>query len=483
MTTTYDPITVTDAPKLGMFESVPSAAPGRVLVVDRPGHDLRVLDRPQERLTAGEARWGRIRTLFTVDITEHYLEFEDTLPCKGDAGGFRASVSFTCQVKNAEEVVRRGVRDAARVVVPLLTETLRRSCREFPAELSDAAEAAALEALRREEVEGHDPAFRLSRIHVVLRLDAAAEVYVRERKESDRDVVRQQDAARLEREKLELEARVAELRAKFEDERLTRQQSQQALEGQLENQRQEVELARAAARARAEQEAKLALERQQLLFEKERQQMQAELDEQRLTLARKQAELEAERDMVVLTGQLARQELQVKQLTSLLKQGDFARLGLQLAENPQSIEGINAYLARERNFDIDRQLEALKVMVESDGLEGWEITEQARAILHRLTDTWSRHGQLASAPSAMEVLPASATDVSAHSADQTPTGSISEPAGASPTEPSAAGPSARTVMDLDRGVTYSQRTGENDDVEVYAVDREPVDEAPRPHVP
>jgi len=172
---TYNPYAVIERPRLGVFDGLPSAPPGTVLVVDREGHPVRALLAHSDRLTAGEARWGRIRTLYRVDVAEHPLEFADTFPCGDDIGGFRATIKFTCRVVDAEAVVQRGIRDVARTLVPLLTETLRRTCETFAAEDHDDAERAALAAVRAREADGgHDPAFEITQISVVLTLDEAA---------------------------------------------------------------------------------------------------------------------------------------------------------------------------------------------------------------------------------------------------------------------------------------------------------------------
>jgi hypothetical protein len=68
---------------------------------------------------------------------------------------------------------------------------------------------------------------------------------------------------------------------------------------------------------------------------------------------------------------------------------------MQLTQDPAAIGSINAQLATQKRVDTDRQLHALKIMLENDGLEGYQITEQAKAVLRQLVDTWSgRAGQL-----------------------------------------------------------------------------------------
>jgi hypothetical protein len=400
---TYDPLKIIERPKMGMFTGLPSAAPGTVLVVDREGHPVQVLAGPGDRLTAGEVRWGQIRTLYEVDVTEHPLEFNDAFPCMDDIGGFRATVKLTCGVANPAAVVIRGIRDAARVLLPPVTETLRRVCGGFAAEDYQQAERAGLAAIRSLETgPGHDSAFRISQIHLVLVLDDAAAAYVRERKEATRNLVRQEDAALLNKEKARLEVELARTRdqleaeraraaSEFQQERLLMQRTHERLEGQLADQRQELELARVAARARAEQKGATEIELQRLEFEVIRQQKQAELDARKLELDLERARLQAEYDKRILEAKLERDRIQVTQLTELLNQGQFSALAMQLAQDPSAIGPVIDHLANQRATDINRQLQALRLLVENDGLEGWQITEQAKIVLHQLIATWTEH--------------------------------------------------------------------------------------------
>jgi hypothetical protein len=409
---TYDPVNVIERPKTRMFGGLPSAAPGTVLVVDREGHPVRVLATSQDRLTAGEVRWGQIRTLYEVDITEHPLEFRATFPCSDDIGGFRALVQLSCAVIDAADVVMRGIRDVARVLFPPVTETLRRVCSQFPAENYQEAEAAGLNAIRRLETgPGHDPAFRISRIHLVLDLDDAAASYVRGRKETTRNLTRQEDAARLEREKSRLEAELTHATGQFDQQRLVMQRDRERLEAELADQRQQLELERAAARARSEQQTAGDLELERLRFERQRQAMQAELDRQKLELELGRAELQAQYDMKVLDARLVRDQKHVAQLTELLSRGQYAALAMQLAQDPDAIGPVSAYLADQRAADTNRQLQALKLLVENDGLEGWQITDQAKAVLRQLIATWSAgSGQIGSPESTPEIEAGSAAD-------------------------------------------------------------------------
>jgi hypothetical protein len=398
---TYNPYEIIDRPRLGVFDGLPSAPPGAVLVVDREGQPLRALLSHSDRLTAGEARWGRIRTLYRVDVAEHQLEFEDTFPCKDDIGGFRASVKFTCRVIAAEEVVRRGIRDVTRTLVPVLIETLRRTCEDFAAENYDEAERAAHAAVRaRESEDRHDPAFEISQISIVLTLDEAAAKFVRERKETIRNIVREQDASRLAKEKAQLEvdllktreqleAEREKLAAGFENERLKLQQVREQYDHELAAQRQELELARASARARTEQQTSSELEMDRLESQMLLQKKQAELDNAKLELDIQRAKLEAEFEIRRLEATLEREKLQIAQYVDMLSQGEVAGLAMRLVQDPAAIGPISNYLADVRVADTNQRLQALRMLLDNDGLEGWQITEQAKVILTQLLDIWS----------------------------------------------------------------------------------------------
>lgn len=402
---TYNPLNVIERPKTGMFSGLPSAAPGTVLVVDREGHRLRVLAGPGDRLTAGEVRWGQIRTLYEVDVAEHPMEFRDAFPCQDDIGGFRAVVKLTCAVSDPVAVVTRGIRDVAAVLIPKVTETLRRVCGDYPAEEFQQAEAAGLAAIRSlEHGARHDFAFQISHIHLVLSLDDAAATYVHERKEATRNLTRQEDAARLGREKARLEAELARSTETFEQDRLVMQRDREQLEAQLADQRQQLELAREAQRARSEQQTAGELELARLDFERQRQEIQADLDKQKLQLELDRAELQARYDLQLLQARLDRDKIQVTQLTDLLSHGQYAALAMQLAQDPAAIGPVSAYLAEQRAADANRQMQALKLLLENDGLEGYQITEQAKTVLRQLIDTWSASSsQLTAAASTPEI--------------------------------------------------------------------------------
>jgi hypothetical protein len=436
---TYDPYAEISRPDTGFFVGLPSAPPGTVLVVDREGHPLRTLLSHSDRLTAGESRFGRIRTLYKVDVREQALEFKQTFPCADDIGGFHAEVQLICRVEKPDHVVRRGIHDVATVLVPLVEETLGHACRNHAAEEHLAAEEDALRAVRMlENAQRHDGAFRITQITLKLRPDEAAAEFIRRIKQHKRTSATQEGEARLEAERAsqqaskertqaahealldqereQHEAERAVMVAAFELQRAEEQAAlnleRERLEAERETQGTAIALNRAAqeaelAQARALHDAKLALqmdqleaerarqaagfEQERLLIQQNRDRIEAELRRQQLDLELKQLELEQERARLQLEGTLRLKDLEFKHIVSALHQGDYGVLALQLQQNPDSIEQIVAMLAQDRQVETVQRMQALKVLTESGAVEGWEVSNQAKAMLTQLIEIWGRN--------------------------------------------------------------------------------------------
>lgn len=357
---TYDPYEELQRPITGFFSGLPTAAPGTVLVVDREGHPLRTLQAHSDRLTPGEVRFGRIRTLYRVNVREHSLEFSQTFPCRDDVGGFQANVRLICRVEEPESVVRRGIHDVSAVLVPAISETLKRVCRRHEAEQHAEAEEAALAAVREvETTTRHDRAFRITQVSLDLQLDRAAAEFVRQLKADWRTSTTQASQARLATERAEQEARLAR-----ERDRLEAQREQQAA----------------------------AFEEERLAIKRARQKIEAELEAERLELALKRDELEAQRKHLQLEAQLSAEKLQLDYYLAALNQGQYGAFALRLLKDPSSVEQVAVLLTRQRDAETSQRLEALRLLLNSDAVEGWEISDKAKVVLGQLLDSLSRNG-------------------------------------------------------------------------------------------
>jgi len=93
--------------------------------------------------TTGELVWSGFRSVYEVDLSLRRLTLDITLPSVGDAFVFRAEVDLQWRVEKPELVVRRGITDIRKVVVPLLLDRLRRETRFRRTDEVEAAEIAA----------------------------------------------------------------------------------------------------------------------------------------------------------------------------------------------------------------------------------------------------------------------------------------------------------------------------------------------------
>ncbi|GAB3148766.1 hypothetical protein GCM10027258_44310 [Amycolatopsis stemonae] len=87
--------------------------------------------------------WGGFRSLYEVDMSLRRLTLGITLPSAGDTFVFRATVDVQWRVADPALVVREGVTDVRRVLVPLLLERLRQETRSLRVGDVEAAEKAA----------------------------------------------------------------------------------------------------------------------------------------------------------------------------------------------------------------------------------------------------------------------------------------------------------------------------------------------------
>ncbi|AHI01026.1 hypothetical protein [Kutzneria albida] len=97
--------------------------------------------------TTRELLRHRFRTLYEVDLAKHVTQIEAELPSKGDMFAFRATIDLIWCVREACKVVRDGITDIREAVTPLLLARLRGVTRNYGIGESEAAEAAANEAL------------------------------------------------------------------------------------------------------------------------------------------------------------------------------------------------------------------------------------------------------------------------------------------------------------------------------------------------
>jgi len=375
--TTYDPYKPFSRPATGIFRGVPSGPPGTVLVVDRARQELRTLKEPNDSITPGEARFGGIRTLYLVDVTDHELEFQETLPCS-EGGSFLARIQLTCHVDDAEVVVMRGIHDAAQALVPAVTDTLKRVCRRHQAEYAGAAEEAAIAEIYGVEADGrHHEAFLITRASVTLYLDPAAAAFVQRLQEDRRVSARQQSEAKLAAEQTALHADHDQLRDRLEEQRrkLNAQHEQARMEDEAKLER---ERARLADEAR-EQSARLEWKR--LADELELRQERQRLETQKLDLERERLELEHRREQMELEHRLAMDQKKFEFYLKALEEHDHGALVMRLVQDANAVEQVAALIAGQQAAKLALHIDGLTALLGSKAAEGWEFADQIKPVV------------------------------------------------------------------------------------------------------
>jgi hypothetical protein len=83
-----------------------------------------------------------------------------------------------------------------------------------------------------------------------------------------------------------------------------------------------------------------------------------------------------------------------------LQKGDWAAMGLQLAHDPNAIDGVVGVILQQRKAVADLQLDALKAYLDHGAMAGYQLEPAARQLLHRLAQTWEAAAEGLPAPEA-----------------------------------------------------------------------------------
>jgi len=123
--------------------------------------------------TVRKMLWGGFRSQYEVDMSLRRLTLGITLPSAGDAFVFRAAVDVQWRVLDPELVVRNGITDVRRVLVPPLLEGLRQETRSLQFGDVESAEKAAVERFGPTWLEADHGLW--TKVLVRLRMDKQAE--------------------------------------------------------------------------------------------------------------------------------------------------------------------------------------------------------------------------------------------------------------------------------------------------------------------
>ena len=99
---------------------------------------------------------------------------------------------------------------------------------------------------------------------------------------------------------------------------------------------------------------------------------------------RKEAELQKQRDEL----EIERIRMKMDFYTPLIEGGYWQLLALQLTKHPEDVATVAQMLSQQRQAEMDHQLKALKIMLEEDALEGFQIEEVGKRVLQRLVESF-----------------------------------------------------------------------------------------------
>ncbi|HID29832.1 MAG TPA: hypothetical protein EYP19_07480 [Desulfobacterales bacterium] len=108
---------------------------------------------------------------------------------------------------------------------------------------------------------------------------------------------------------------------------------------------------------------------------------QIERDKER---ERREAELGKLRDEL----EMERMKMKMDFYSPLIREGHWQLLALQLTNHPEDVVAVAQMLSQQRQAEMDHQLKALKIMLEEDALEGFQIEEAGKRVLQRFVESF-----------------------------------------------------------------------------------------------
>lgn len=156
MSTTYDPILeIRELRRMRVFSPLSSPGMGTALVLEPDTGKPLIIESGEP---VPEARLGRYRRSFLIDLRPYSLSMDMQLPSADPAFLFQGVVNFSCQVGDPADVARHSIRDMTAAVRPPLGKIMRRVASKYDISKFNEAEAALNDAL--EEFSG-DSTIRL----------------------------------------------------------------------------------------------------------------------------------------------------------------------------------------------------------------------------------------------------------------------------------------------------------------------------------
>lgn len=102
--------------------------------------------------------------------------------------------------------------------------------------------------------------------------------------------------------------------------------------------------------------------------------------------------LEREKEEAALHEQRQAQELErirarMDFYGPFIEQGQWQMLALHLSNHPEDVQGVLQHLRQQHQTERDHQLQALKIMLDEDAIEGFQIEEASKRVLMRFVES------------------------------------------------------------------------------------------------
>ena len=89
-----------------------------------------------------------------------------------------------------------------------------------------------------------------------------------------------------------------------------------------------------------------------------------------------------------ISQEMDRTQMRMNFYSPMIKEGQWQLLALQLANHPDDVTSVAQMIHQQRQVELENRLKALKIMLEEDALEGFQMEAASRHILERFVESF-----------------------------------------------------------------------------------------------
>jgi hypothetical protein len=178
MQETFNPIlSQEDVRGWSLTRDIPAPAPNTVLVLSRSGYELLVISHTEKPISFSRFKFGGYNSLYKIDVGQHVLKIDCSLPSKTAGFDFPTTVEITCSVFEPQTIVRAGTQDVASVLKARLINEMKQISRDYDLQENAMAEKDINRSVRRRVVDERcfdDLGLRIPQLVASLQIDSSA---------------------------------------------------------------------------------------------------------------------------------------------------------------------------------------------------------------------------------------------------------------------------------------------------------------------